>query len=153
MPYVAATKQGSEMNTATQLLEILRENFEHARDSLDEQSSAYNDCLNSIFKIEAYLAKQQVEQEPVAWYTDDHLTDRSATTYRKDMAYAWECKGWGVTPLYASPQAREPMSEDKISKLHESITHQHDLAGDEIVAFARAIEAHHGIEAKQGATK
>jgi hypothetical protein len=47
------------------------------------------------------------EQEPVGWHTEDHLTDRSATTYSKDMAYRWECKGWPVTPLYASPPKRE----------------------------------------------
>lgn len=40
------------------------------------------------------------DAEPVAWYTDDHLTDRSATTYSKDMRYRWECKGWPTTPLY-----------------------------------------------------
>ena len=45
----------------------------------------------------------QPEQEPVAWHTEDHLTDRSATTYSKDMVYRWECKGWPVTPLYTTP--------------------------------------------------
>ena len=48
----------------------------------------------------------QPEQEPVAWHTEDHLTDRSATTYSKDMVYRWECKGWPVTPLYATPPQR-----------------------------------------------
>ena len=41
-------------------------------------------------------ALAQPEQEPVAWHTEDHLTDRSATTYSKDMVYRWECKGWAV---------------------------------------------------------
>jgi len=48
------------------------------------------------------IAKQE-QGEPVAWYTEDHLTDRSATTYSKDMVYRWECKGWPVTPLYLAP--------------------------------------------------
>ena len=47
------------------------------------------------------------KQEPVAWYTDDHLTDRSATTYSKDMVYRWQCKGWPVTPLYTTPPAAQ----------------------------------------------
>ena len=51
--------------------------------------------------------QRQTEQEPVAWHTEDHLTDRSATTYSKDMADKWEAKGWPVTPLYASPPQRE----------------------------------------------
>ena len=45
----------------------------------------------------------QPVQEPLGWHTEDHLTDRSATTYSKEMAYRWECKGWPVTPFYASP--------------------------------------------------
>ena len=47
--------------------------------------------------------KAQPEQWPLGWHTEDHLTDRSATTYSKEMAYRWECKGWPVTPFYASP--------------------------------------------------
>ncbi len=51
---------------------------------------------------------ESLEQpEPVGWHTEDHLTDRSATTYNKDMAYRWECKGWPVTPLYTSPSHRD----------------------------------------------
>ena len=44
--------------------------------------------------------EKQPEAEPVAWHTDDHLTDRTATTYRKEMMQAWQYKGWPITPLY-----------------------------------------------------
>lgn len=59
------------------------------------------------------------EQEPVAWHTEDHLTDRSATTYSKDMVYRWECKGWPVTPLYTTPPQRTWVwiTDDEIEKM------------------------------------
>lgn len=49
----------------------------------------------------ALAAAPQPAPEPVAWYTDDHLTDKSATTYDKTVAERWRQKGWPVTPLYA----------------------------------------------------
>lgn len=44
--------------------------------------------------------------EPIGWYTDDHLTDRSATTYDRTVAKRWRAKGWPVYPLYAAPPAQ-----------------------------------------------
>ena len=51
--------------------------------------------------------KTQPEPEPVAWFTEDHRADKSATTYSKKMAERWKEKGWPVTPLYTSPPQRE----------------------------------------------
>ena len=59
--------------------------------------------LIDVIDVIGGMALSQPEQEPVAWHTEDHLTDRSATTYSKDMVYRWECKGWPVTPLYTTP--------------------------------------------------
>ena len=59
--------------------------------------------VNGEFVEQVIPESEIYKQEPVAWHTEDHLTDRSATTYSKDMAYRWECKGWPVTPLYTSP--------------------------------------------------
>lgn len=47
-----------------------------------------------------YVPKPVAAQEPIAWHTDDHLTDKSATTYDRDVAERWEVKGWPVAPLY-----------------------------------------------------
>ena len=41
--------------------------------------------------------------EAVAWHTEDHLTDKSATTYDPEVAKRWRAKGWPVTPLYTHP--------------------------------------------------
>jgi len=65
------------------------------------------DWCDDAFHLLRELAAEPV-QEPMAWHTEDHLTDPSATTYSKDVADRWQSKGWPVTPLYAAPQHRRP---------------------------------------------
>lgn len=43
--------------------------------------------------------------EPMAWYTDDYLTDKSATTYDLATMERWKAKGWPVKSLYAEQPA------------------------------------------------
>lgn len=50
------------------------------------------------------LAAPAAQGEPVGWYTEDHLDDKSATTYNAEVAQRWRAKGWPVTPLYTTPQ-------------------------------------------------
>jgi len=53
--------------------------------------------------------------DPVAWFTDDHLTDKSATTWDRNVAERWQAKGWPVKALYtraASPQSGEPVKPE-----------------------------------------
>ncbi len=37
--------------------------------------------------------------EVIGWYTDDHLDDKSATTYSRKVADRWLAKGWPVTGI------------------------------------------------------
>lgn len=53
------------------------------------------------------LSNLQGEAVPVAWFTEDYLTDRSATTYDPVVAERWRAKGWPVSPLFAHPQPAE----------------------------------------------
>ena len=76
-------------------------------------------------------------QEPVAWHTEDHLTDRSATTYSKDMAYRWECKGWPVTPLYTTPPQRTWVGLTRM-----------ELIKCGVLPFGMSYELYQAIEAK-----
>ena len=65
----------------------------------------------SLFKSLARLIEAEVRaeaQEPVAWFTDDNLHDKSATTYDPNVAARWKLKGWPVAALYATPQPPEP---------------------------------------------
>jgi hypothetical protein len=43
---------------------------------------------------------------PTAWFTEDHLTDKSATTYDPVVADRWRAKGWPVGELFAAPIAQ-----------------------------------------------
>lgn len=61
-----------------------------------------------IAQAKDYLAARQPVGEPVGWFTEDHLTDRSATTYDRTVADRWRAKGWPVSPLYAAPPAQQP---------------------------------------------
>lgn len=45
-------------------------------------------------------------QQPYAWFTEDHLTDKSATTYERTVMERWKAKGWPVSPMYLSPAAQ-----------------------------------------------
>ena len=37
--------------------------------------------------------------EVIGWYTDDHLDDKSATTYSREVADRWLAKGWPVNGI------------------------------------------------------
>ena len=50
-------------------------------------------------------------QEPIGWFTEDRLTDRSATTYDAATASRWAEKGWPVGCLYAGPGAQQRPAE------------------------------------------
>ena len=117
-----------------------------ALEALEQWNTPLYKRGTAITAIKEALA--QPEQEPVAWYTEDHLTDRSATTYSKDMAYRWECKGWPVTPLYTIPPQRKPLTNGEIYTAYITATDQTLRPQDERLAFAfaRAIEAAHGIK-------
>lgn len=61
-----------------------------------------------IAKLYAGLEQIKPEEvEPVAWYTEDYLTDKSATTYSAEVAQRWRDKGWPVWALYAASHPQE----------------------------------------------
>lgn len=47
------------------------------------------------------LYPRPVQSEPVAWFTEHHLTDKSATTWDSTVADRWRAKGWPVGELFA----------------------------------------------------
>ena len=44
--------------------------------------------------------------EVIGWYTDDHLDDKSATTYSREVADRWLAKGWPVTGIANAADAQ-----------------------------------------------
>jgi uncharacterized membrane protein len=79
---------------------------------MSQATEEYKRTVARAERAEAKCAELQAELdairalEPVAWHTEDHLTDKSATTYDKNMRYRWEWKGWPITPLYALPEKK-----------------------------------------------
>jgi|GEM_PF-4246958 len=55
----------------------------------------------------ARLPAEQHQGEPVAWFTEDHLTDKSATTWDGAVADQWRAKGWPVSQLYTHADTGE----------------------------------------------
>ncbi|KRG43191.1 hypothetical protein ARC78_07440 [Stenotrophomonas pictorum JCM 9942] len=88
---------------------------------------AYDQALDQLWKLaggndspvyklflgfrDSFAASVAAAQEAAAWFTDDHLTDRSATTFDPVVAERWRNKGWPVTKLYAAPVAAAPAME------------------------------------------
>lgn len=66
-----------------------------------------------LFAISAAPAPvERVEQESFGWFTEDYDTDKSATTYSRDVADRWVAKGWPVWPLYTTPQPAPTAAQD-----------------------------------------
>lgn len=61
-------------------------------------------------------------KEPVAWFTDDHLTDKSATTWDRTVAERWRAKGWPVQSLYAAPQTSEAVRQQRAGDAREALS-------------------------------
>jgi hypothetical protein len=78
----------------------------------EEHAAIYNE-LNAALR--AALAAPQ--QEPFGWFTDDHLTDKSATTYSKEVADRWVNKGWDVTPFYLHPAPQQFVLPERKTKI------------------------------------
>ena len=82
------------------------------------------------------------EPEPVAWFTEDHREDKSATTYSKKMAGRWKEKGWPVTPLYTAPPQRgwQGLTGEEVGML-TVFDGLHHVEVPLLANFVRAIEA------------
>ena len=95
------------------MITLTREEAQQVLDALEQlagwdtatQGDIVFDPSDEIETLRARLA--QPETEPVAWFTEDHREDKSATTYSKKMSERWKEKGWPVTPLYTAPPQRE----------------------------------------------
>ncbi|MFA7188488.1 MAG: hypothetical protein WC117_00200 [Sphaerochaetaceae bacterium] len=50
--------------------------------------------LMTVAQHQRILAASAGSADPAGWYTEDHLTDKSATTYDPEVAERWRAKGW-----------------------------------------------------------
>ena len=89
---------------------------------------------NDNARLRAELATIK-EQEPTGWYTEDHLDDKSATTYSKELADRWVAKGWPVFPLYAAPVSEAKAQGVVMPEGWIPLTIEHEPGYPEDVAF------------------
>ncbi len=75
---------------------------ELVNDILVEAQKEIGSLREEVERLQAVIDEAN-SQKPVAWITDDYLTDKSATTYSKEVAVRWEKKGWPVDCLYSKP--------------------------------------------------
>ena len=97
-------------------------------------------CADAIQKGNAALealAKQE-QGEPVVWKADDNFDG---------MHVPEQCDLTGGETDCTTPQQRKPLTDEQILKL--DVPCFEDLMSKEIIDFARAIEAAHGIKADQ----
>jgi hypothetical protein len=80
---------------------------------LDEFQYYEVPCYELVIKIKELLA--QPEQEPVAWKIVDKSTREFMFSRVKPTTRTYKYED--VTPLYASPPKREPLSDETIAKL------------------------------------
>lgn len=76
----------------------------HALLALDAKGAlathGIGEMARQLLEASASRLTEQHQGEPAAWFTDDHLTDKSATTWDRDTAERWRAKGWPVSQLY-----------------------------------------------------
>lgn len=92
----------------------------------------------------AILAAPAVQGDPVGWYTEDNLNDKSATTYNAEVAQRWRAKGWPVTPFYTAPQPAPDVAE--LVEIAKEIVDLHDrrrvVLTVHVEALSKALAAH-----------
>lgn len=58
----------------------------------------------------------------LAWHTEDHLADKSATTYDAEVAARWAEKGWPLYPLFDQEQVNVLLAEiDQLKAENEAL--------------------------------
>ena len=87
-----------------------------------------------ITRLEKALAQPQ--QEPVAWMCHPYGDD--------EVEYGPHNQCENCMPLYTSPPARKPLTDEEIETVWRSV--QANDFHDCVKPFARAVEAAHGIE-------
>ena len=120
---------------------------------MTKQTEALREAQASEAKEQPAPVAKPRKQEPVAWRTFDGEGGYDYRTYDMNENYAKEWdkqnpkhKGW-VEPLYTSPPASKPLTEEEIERCMKQA--YATVQGRNLErAFARAIEAAQGIKEK-----
>ena len=155
--------QEKQQSTITAIEETLQEHAMREVQRLGqeiEQEQLISDRINygmSVTqggkRIDPMSIYKEPEQEPVAWLDGPHLVVRSDMRDRLNYKGPWVDLGRAIpdkwTPLlFTTPPQRKPLTNGEIYTAYITATNQMLRAQDERLAFAfaRAIEAAHGIK-------
>ena len=87
----------------------------------------------------------QPQQEPLAWMYQCSADSSGPVLMQHKRDWAESGSGlWTESPLYTSPPASKPLTDDEIKSINVRLAGNRDLP----YLFARAIEAAHGIKEK-----
>lgn len=101
----------SEWISSEEKLRAQFEDFASGHYMLSEYSMARNEHqLDEYLESEVQVswevwrgAHEKWFSTPSGWITDDHATDKSATTYKSSVAESWKAKGWPAIGIYLNP--------------------------------------------------
>jgi len=93
---------------------------------------------HAIKTLEEAIAKQE-QRKPVAFITN-HRQRMNVEIKPEAFVYMPTTTDWEV-PLYTTPQQRKPLTDEQIYDMYNE-----PRSDAEMLAFARAIEAAHGIK-------
>ena len=104
----------------------------------------------AIKELRAALKQPQGEQEPVGFVRQIDI-EQIAKTPSDWGAMFGRVMGFNTVPVYTRPQPRQPLTDEAVLGVAKSIEIQFDSERlneqiDDILAFARAIEAAHNIK-------
>ena len=134
-----------------------------------EQVAEYFNVDSTETKTIIALRERLAQPDPVLYWHSEFLkhntTSEQPAQQQEPVAWMYDCGGGGRmyaeeldgvpgwTPLYTSPPASKPLTDQAVWNLYKNLWMFHPaeeprLAGD-ILKFARAIEAAHGITGEQ----
>ena len=122
-----------------------RELMQQALEAL-EAAEVTGNCFYGVTELlRTRLA--QPEQEPVAWVNQANLNSAAIQRNRGGQGdtHTWsETPTWDYSvPLYTTPPQRKPLTDEEIEEVFFDMG---QFAKIDLKAFARAIEAAHGIK-------
>ena len=140
----------SAMKLALEALETERENYQ----DWDKQDGAPEYIYEAITALREALAEQPAQQEPVAWMwrCKPYCNWPEWSVSLKRPADSGcdghkRTEGYEDVPLYTTPPQRKPLTDERMWALWNSHGID-DMNQQEAIAFARDIEAAHGIKEK-----
>ena len=76
----------------------------------DDWNTRAPSLSDHVEDVRAMVADQSPAGEDglgvIGWYTEDHLDDKSATTYSREVADRWLAKGWPITGIANAADAQ-----------------------------------------------